>query len=59
MIHLLAILGLALLCAAWVALQLASGRRDEDSGGGCGTCVRKEPCESSARRGEGDRTDRP
>ena len=42
--HLLAVLGLAVLCGLWVALQLAAGENGEASGGRCGACREREEC---------------
>ena len=54
--HLVAILGLAALCAAWVALQLLNREPGEHAGreqGRCGSCAERDRgCSSmSAREG--------
>jgi len=46
--HLLAVVGLAVVCGLWVALQLVAGADGEASGGRCGACRERE-----------DRSDRP
>ena len=42
MVHLIAIVGLGLLCALWVVLQLAAGEKAPGSEGQCGACSQKE-----------------
>lgn len=39
--HLIAVLGLALLCGLWVVVQRASGTTDEGTGR-CGACKRDD-----------------
>jgi hypothetical protein len=45
-VHVLAILGLALLCGLWVVLQLASGEKAPGAQGECGACSHKQDCDS-------------
>ena len=40
--HLLAVVGLAVACGLWVALQLVAGEDGEASGGRCGACRERE-----------------
>lgn len=43
--HLIAILGLALLCAAWIVVQQATGNLVEERGcGGCSGCDDPSGC---------------
>jgi len=43
-VHLLAVLGLALLCGLWVVLQLAAGEKAPGAQGECGACSAKKKC---------------
>jgi hypothetical protein len=57
--HLTAILGLAVLCAVWVALQLANREPGEHAGrdqGRCGSCAERERGCASAPDGGGSGT---
>jgi len=45
-VHVLAILGLALICGLWVVLQLACGEKAPGAQGECGACSHKHDCES-------------
>jgi hypothetical protein len=45
MVHVFAIIGLAVLCGAWVALQLAAGEKTPGADGHCGACSHKHDCE--------------
>ena len=44
-VHLAAVLGLAVLCGLWVALQLVSGERARGAQGECGACSNKHECD--------------
>jgi hypothetical protein len=45
MVHVLAVLGLGLLCALWVVLQLKAGDKAPGAEGRCGACSEREKCE--------------
>ena len=44
-VHLIAVLGLAVLCGLWVLLQLHSGERAKGAQGECGACSHKHDCD--------------
>jgi hypothetical protein len=41
-IHLIAVLGLAVLCGLWVVLQLFAGEKACGADGACGACASKK-----------------
>jgi hypothetical protein len=45
MVHLLAIVGLAVLCGIWVVVQLSAGEKAPGAEGQCGACSQKEECD--------------
>ena len=44
MVHILAIVGLGLLCALWVVVQLSAGEKAPGVEGQCGACSNKKDC---------------
>ena len=47
-VHVIAVLGLALLCGVWVLVQLASGEKAHGAEGDCGACSHEKECEAKA-----------
>ncbi len=48
LVYVLAVVGLGVACALWVALQLRSDDPAKGVAGGCGACSERESCRSDA-----------